>query len=604
MPACDTCYRRKVRCVSEANRPCLACMRSKVECTFLLAERHAARRRQKRRPQEQLNDDGSADRTALAQFQQQSIRTSSWRVFGDGPNMRIAYIGTPASNLAQLVADEARFDGPHAASLHFPFPSIRPLLPWKPDGDVRMLRSVDEIGSLPSPDLRQSLIDAFFEKVHPGFPIINEREFRSSDHPPPLLLLQAVLLVGAQVCEHAKISQSRGLVKAAIFRRAKALFDLRYENDRMHLVQAALLFTWQSEGADDVSSNAYYWVGVACRIAFGLGMHRNLAVAAKSRMPADERRIYRRIWWTLVQLDVLASLHTGRPLMIAAEDCDQPPLQENDFIEGTELSRGVDAEFCIQHSVLCDITAQILRLASPGAAREFASDPSLFETRKSTLDMQLNRWFLQLPARLADTHRRERTTFLPLQLQMHYHMALLHLHRLKQPVPSPSSSSSSIHTRVVSDEICRSAAVSIASTFDSLIATNQLSQCWFTCLTSLLAAAIQLSSEARSALQTNNSTLEIQAQARLERLLTTASVAGRFWPGADGIYSLYSDLLQQLKRDTKVNLAVSLESQTPSVPTEPTPMAGEEELAMLFGAGQTYEIGDIAWPELEDYLQI
>jgi hypothetical protein len=49
------------------------------------------------------------------------------------------------------------------------------------------------------------------------------------------------------------------------------LFDLHYENNREHLVQAALLFTWHFEGAGDIAANAYYWIGIACRLAFGPG---------------------------------------------------------------------------------------------------------------------------------------------------------------------------------------------------------------------------------------------------------------------------------------------------------------------------------------------
>ncbi len=95
-------------------------------------------------------------------------------------------------------------------------------------------------------------------------------EFRSrygnDKTPVPLLLLQSVLLAGAHACQHPKVAKSRSLVKVALFRRAKALFDLHCENNREHLIQAALLFTWHFEGADDIAANAYYWIGVACRL--------------------------------------------------------------------------------------------------------------------------------------------------------------------------------------------------------------------------------------------------------------------------------------------------------------------------------------------------
>jgi transcriptional regulatory protein AMDR len=77
------------------------------------------------------------------------------------------------------------------------------------------------------------------------------------------------------------------------------------------MVQAALLLTWHSDCPDDdVSANAHYWVGVAARIATGLGMHRN---TVSSRFVPRDRRTWRRLWYILVQFDVMVSLSHGRP---------------------------------------------------------------------------------------------------------------------------------------------------------------------------------------------------------------------------------------------------------------------------------------------------
>lgn len=569
-------------------------------------------------------DEEALDKTALAQFHRHSINTSLWRVFDDTTNMRIAYIGTPVSNLSKLVEDEIEFTGPQAPSLHFPFPSIRPPLPWKPPRDLPSIQCysqsfINDIGSLPPEDLRAHLIDTFFEKIHPGFPIVDETQFRNAcgnpntENSPPLLLLQAVLLAGTHASDHPSVVKSRSLIKRSIFRRAKALFEVHYENDRMHLVQAALLFTWHADSADDVSANAYYWVGVACRIAFGLGMHRNLGDNSCSRMPLDERRIYRRIWWTLVQLDVLVSLHHGRPLMILAEDCDQPPLQTDDFIEtgSSERNPNIDVDFCIQNACLCEILRSILRLSSPGAAREHNTNPSLFESRKSSIDFELSNWYLRLPSRLKDVNG-PHVKFWSLQLQMHYNMALLHLHRLPRPTIRES-----MHTLETSHETCRSSAQSIASILETMINSKFVAQCWFTCLTSLLAAAIQLCFEARSASRNWASTLEIQAQNRLARLLDSAFAISRHWSSAEAIFHLYKNLLKQLAKSTRLNFesqrfmmiptldSVAL-SSSPNTDGQGLPLAEdsennlrqhriqhfEEELTALFGAGQTYGFSD------------
>jgi transcriptional regulatory protein AMDR len=567
-------------------------------------------------------EEEALDKTALAKFHRHSINTSLWRVFDDITNMRIAYIGTPVSNLSKLVEDEIEFTGPQAPSLHFPFPSIRPPLPWKPPQDLTSIRCysqsfINDISSLPPEDLRVHLIDTFFKKIHPGFPIVDETQFRNAygnrntDNSPPLLLLQAILLAGAHASDHPSVEKSRSLIKRSIFRRAKALFEAHYENDRMHLVQAALLFTWHADGADDVSANAYYWIGVACRIAFGLGMHRNLGENSASRMPLDERRIYRRIWWTLVQLDVFISLHHGQPLMISTEDCDQPPLQIDDFIEtgSSERNPNIDVDFCIQNTCLCEILRSILRLSSPGAAREQKTNPSLFKSKKSSIDFELSNWYLHLPTRLKDFNG-PHATFWPLQLQMHYNVALLHLHRLPRPT---TSSHEDLHTSETSHETCRSSAQSIANILETMVSSKHIAQCWFTCLTSLLASAIQLCFEARSASRIWTSTLEIQAQNRLARLLDSAFAISRHWSSAEAIFHLYKNLLKQLAQSTRLNfesqrfmmiptldsVALASSPNTDELALRPSEDPEnnlrqhrihhfEEELTALFGAGQTY----------------
>ena len=122
------------------------------------------------------------------------------------------------------------------------------------------------------------LLHAYFTHVNPGFPVVDEDQFmelyqaRDPSNPPSLLLLQSILLVGAHV---ARTGAEREALKASFFKKAKILFEARFERMRDVAVQAALLMTWHSDGQEDVAANAYYWIGIAARIAMGLGMHRD-----------------------------------------------------------------------------------------------------------------------------------------------------------------------------------------------------------------------------------------------------------------------------------------------------------------------------------------
>lgn len=125
---------------------------------------------------------------------------------------------------------------------------------------------------LPPKHVSDVLVADYFQIVHPHFPIIDRERFPAQygepSSPPSILLLQAICMVGSYVTRRF---DNKHDLKVAFFRRAKALVDGRYEEDRMHVVQAALLFTWFSDGGDDICANAWWWVGVAAKAAIALG---------------------------------------------------------------------------------------------------------------------------------------------------------------------------------------------------------------------------------------------------------------------------------------------------------------------------------------------
>ena len=542
-------------------------------------------------------------RTALTDFVRVCINTSTWDAFGS-TTLRMAYVGTSISNLAYLVNTVSS----KWSTLHYPFPLIRPILPSKPHAGIPVIRAhsqvTHDLGAVPTRDVQDALVDAYFTKINPGFPVIDEAEFRRHYNNPrdtlPILVLQSVLLAGAHVCNHPRIVKSRSLVKVTLFRRAKALFDLHYENSRVHMVQAALLFTWHFEGADDASANAYYWGGVACRIAFGLGMHRDLST---SLMPLQEQRAYRRVWWIIYQLDVLSSLSLGRPLMINPDDCDVAPLNEDDFIEETgSLNPKIRVAYCARTISLCDIIVDVLKMHSPGILRRTTEKDVLEEMRKS-LDSRLASWYVGLPVELSPMSH-NRPNFWAIQLCMHYNTALLHLHRTPF-ISAPPLSERSIPRK--SAEICSVAAFSIGRMVDTLTAEQYLQMCCFTCSTSILAAAIQTNLEIQFALSGQSLTLALQAQARLRGLFPAMRELSHYWPSADAILGLFQGLdakhsesieaSLQLSRDTQRSSEIEDPNQDNAIPTH--------YLEDIFGlAGDRVVISDEDWREMATWLTL
>lgn len=211
---------------------------------------------------------------------------------------RVAYLGE-SSNLSLLVHDR---DGTTDV-VHYPLPdSVK--------GSRARLTELDQIeidilhqrGAflLPPRPLCDELVEAFFKWVSPVVPVINRgrfmRRYRDNINPPSLFLLQAILLAGSRVCTNPQLMDANGStspVAMTFYKRAKALYDANYEDDRVTIVQALVLMGWYWEGPEgsfpgssfstksssadpssDVTKNVFYWTRVATIVAQGSGMHR------------------------------------------------------------------------------------------------------------------------------------------------------------------------------------------------------------------------------------------------------------------------------------------------------------------------------------------
>ncbi len=211
---------------------------------------------------------------------------------------RVAYLGE-SSNLSLLVHDR------HGTTdvVHYPLPDTvkgsRARLTELDDVEIEILHQRGAF-LLPPRALCDELVESFFKWVAPVVPVINRsrfmRRFSDNKNPPSLLLLQAILLAGSRVCTNPQLMDANGSTTPAamtFYKRAKALYDANYEDDRVTIVQALVLMGWYWEGpegkykeratlathcrsdiASDVTKNVFYWSRVATIVAQGSGMHR------------------------------------------------------------------------------------------------------------------------------------------------------------------------------------------------------------------------------------------------------------------------------------------------------------------------------------------
>lgn len=171
---------------------------------------------------------------------------------------RVAFLGE-SSNLSLLVHDNQGTKD----VVHYPLPeNVRGAKARVNELDNLEIQILHQRGAflLPPRSLCDELVEAFFTWVAPVVPVINRSKFmaqyKDPKNPPSFLLLQAVLLAGSRVCSNPQLMDVNGSTTAAamtFFKRAKALFDANYEDDRVTIVQSLVLMGWYWEGPEGLS---------------------------------------------------------------------------------------------------------------------------------------------------------------------------------------------------------------------------------------------------------------------------------------------------------------------------------------------------------------
>lgn len=176
---------------------------------------------------------------------------------------RVAYLGE-SSNLSLLVHDR------HGTTdvVHYPLPdSVKGTRARLTELDNIEIDILHQRGAflLPPRALCDELVEAFFKWVAPVVPVINRGRFmhryRDNKNPPSLLLLQAMLLAGSRVCTNQQLMDANGSTTPAamtFYKRAKALYDANYEDDRVTIVQALVLMGWYWEGPEGMLSGCVF----------------------------------------------------------------------------------------------------------------------------------------------------------------------------------------------------------------------------------------------------------------------------------------------------------------------------------------------------------
>ncbi|KAJ8059031.1 hypothetical protein OCU04_012011 [Sclerotinia nivalis] len=391
---------------------------------------------------------------------------------------------------------------------------------------------------LPPRDLCEELIDAYFKWVAPVIPIINKswfmRRWHDLDNPPPLLLMQAVLLAGSRVCTTSMLLDASGspIPAATIFyKRAKALYDADYEEDRVVIVQALIHLGWYWEEPGVVTKNVFYWNGLATTIAQGFGMHRS---PSGSRLSPADKRLWKRIWWTLYIRDQSVATALGRPAHINMEDSDLEMIREEDFVDDhTEPGDEIRVQFFLQSVKICEIMDDILFQHYSLQSRKQGNDSIMLQK----CDQALNEWLQNCPRQIR-WNPSNKNSFWSSYLYLIYHTTRCLLYRAY--LPSVKSSSELQEKLDVSQHAAFQSASAITSIVENMIARSELRHAPPFLIYSLLSALIMHIYE----LQIHSSFGKTEARKRVAICMSALEKLSDIWLVAKMVQGLFESILE------------------------------------------------------------
>ncbi|KAK3944806.1 fungal-specific transcription factor domain-containing protein [Diplogelasinospora grovesii] len=581
--ACETCHARKVRCdAASLGVPCTNCVAFQIECRIPTpkrkktsnnssqlkdsdSERGDAEDRSPnppgsstfpsgtRPPAVYHTQEGTPSHANVAEEQQkkedfENATLASYMNSVMKPKFtrapiteagRVAYLGE-SSNLTLLVHDRQSTSD----VVHYPLPeNIRGTRARLTELDNIEIDILHQRGAflLPPRSLCDELIEAYFTWVHPIVPVINRakfmRQYKDSKNPPSLLLLQAVLLAGSRVCTNPQLMDANGSSTPAaltFYKRAKALYDANYEDDRVTIVQSLLLMGWYWEGPEDVTKNVFYWSRVATIVAQGSGMHRSVE---GSQLSKADKRLWKRIWWTLFTRDRSVAVALGRPCHINLDDSDVEMLTEDDFIEDetdhpSEFAPDpIHVQFFLQYVKLCEIMGLVLSqqysVASKGR-RQNAID-------LTHSDMALADWLQNCPKVVY--WEMPRHHFWSALLHSNYYTTLCLLHRAHMP-PSGSSRYPE-DSAYPSRNIAFQAAAMITSIIENLSAHGELRYCPAFVVYSLFSALIMHVYQMRSPVPS----IQQVTQDRIRTCMGALKDVSKVWLVGKMVYTLFESIL-------------------------------------------------------------
>ncbi|KAL2784367.1 fungal-specific transcription factor domain-containing protein [Aspergillus keveii] len=187
------------------------------------------------------------------------------------------------------------------------------------------------LDQLPPRALADHLVNCYFSRIHSLYPFIHKETFLScynliwtwNDSQGGLGLgdlgvstttfYYGLNIVFAMGCQFSDLVQAeRETTSEAFFHRCKRALDVEYlERGDLALVQILLLMAHYLQGSQ-TPNRCWHAIGIACRLAQGVGFH---SVRGDEHRSFAQKQMRRRIWHGCRMLDLAISSMLGRPPM-------------------------------------------------------------------------------------------------------------------------------------------------------------------------------------------------------------------------------------------------------------------------------------------------
>lgn len=321
----------------------------------------------------------------------------------------------------------------------------------------------------PKNDTMDIFMSAYIERFHPLYSIVKKAELYRAyrERKLPWIFLHAVCFIGATFCDTSLIHQSgfksRIEARCLYYEKAKVLFTIGYEKDKIILLEVAIMLSFCGPQLKNYW-NPCSWIGFGVTIAISLGIHRS---TVSTHAHSKDKGLLRRLWWTLSARDAYLSTLLGRSFRINMSLCDTEPLLRDDFDDDAAACSHQHSNCSCKHSIVYQIQIAKLSLILRNVVY-YRFGPVCSLTTVDNLHSQLENWQSELPPAINwSQHSGPLPTFaVILKILFHYHIILLHMAGSGEGV---SSTSQTAFNEIQSVPAAESAASTIASTAVTLM---------------------------------------------------------------------------------------------------------------------------------------